>query len=109
MGQVVGDVRSTAEALAGEGEDGGRTELPGGEQDDVTLGRCGCRQEIAMLAWPNGRWVAATTNSELKERTHHVSDGDKVGGGSSGEDFLPYVFALRQQWGGFRNGVRGKA
>lgn len=62
LGPVEGDVGSTAEALAGEGEDGGRAELPGGGQDGMELSRLGCRQGTAVLAPPNGCWEAATTN-----------------------------------------------
>lgn len=53
-------------------------EMLGGEQGDVLLTRHGRRHETAMLAWPNGPWEAATTNPELEEGVHPVSDGDKV-------------------------------
>lgn len=46
------------------------------------------------VAWPNGPWEAATTNPEIEEGMHPISDGDEVGAGSSDEDFLPYASAL---------------
>ena len=71
-----------------------KMDLPGREQGSVLLSRHGWRQDTAMLAWPDGPWEAMTTNPELEEETHPISDGDKVGADSPDEDFLPSVSAL---------------
>ena len=93
LGWVEGDLRSTAEALAGEGEDGARA--------------WSCLVESMVISCSPGmagdrrqqRWHGQMDPWEQRPPTqdegmHPVSDGDKVGSGTPYEDFLPNVSAL---------------